>query len=66
MYSKISPAEYGRLMEAAKLRARHLRRQAIREFGSGTGRAAARALQAARRRASRLLRRATPQRQQEV
>ena len=48
MYSKISPAEYGRLMEAAKLGAQHLRRQAIREFWSEMGRAAMRALQAAR------------------
>lgn len=60
MYSKISPAEYGRLMQAARLRAQHLRRQAIQEFGSGTGQAAARALQAARRRASRLLRPVMP------
>ena len=66
MNSKINPAEYGRLMDAAKLRARQLRRQASEEFWSGTGRAAVRVLQAARRRTWRLLRRVAPGHRQEA
>jgi len=66
MNSKINPAEYDRLMAAAKLQAQQLRRQASEEFWSGTGRAAVRVLQAARRRAWRLLRRIAPEHRHEA
>ena len=64
MNSKINPAEYDRLMDAAKLQAQQLRRQASEEFWSGTGRATMRVLQAARRRAWRLLCRVAPEHRQ--
>lgn len=66
MNSKINPAEYDRLMDAAKLQAQQLRRQASEEFWSGTGRVAVRVLQSARRRAGWLLRRVPPEHRHEA
>lgn len=66
MNSKITPAEYDRLMDAAKLQAQKLRRQASEEFWSGTGRASVLVLQAARRSARWLLRRVAPGHRQEA
>ena len=66
MNSKINPAEYDRLMDAAKLQAQQLRRQASEEFWSGTGQAAVRVLQAARRSAGWLLRRVAPKHRPEA
>ena len=66
MNSKINPTEYDRLMDAAKLQAQQLRRQASEEFWSGTGRATVRVLQAARRSAGWLLRRVVPEHRHEA
>lgn len=52
------PADYTRLMEAAKLHAMQLRREAIADFWSDATAAALRSLRSARRLASRLERRA--------
>jgi hypothetical protein len=53
-----SPMDYDRLMDAAKLRAAQLRREAIADFWSGTGDAALRTLRSSHRLASSLARHA--------
>lgn len=51
---RMDPASYGRLIEAAELRARRLRREAVEAFWAAVADAVARALRAGRERLERL------------